>query len=218
MESSEFDGAFKAQAPRRAAPRRRPAEDEADADAPTVVSPIPGKAAKSGWGDSESGAGAGWAARKPIGRRGGAAPAAVTEGAVESRSTAMEDDDAEGGPIIPDLEDESTNVAMQVAQTAEYQRTVPSIKELDALIHMSLPPVAEAGVDLTILHSYLAPAAFVKEDDTTWEISWELLQIASEIAREEAALSEKEGSTPAAKAAAKVERVRDRGAPKPPRE
>lgn len=112
------------------------------------VSPVPGKAAKSGWGDSESGAGAGWAARKPIGRRGGAAPAAVTEGAVESRSTAMEDDDAEGGPIIPDLEDESTNVAMQVAQTAEYQRTVPSIKELDALIHMSLSPVAEAGAGL----------------------------------------------------------------------
>jgi hypothetical protein len=113
--------------------------------------------------------------------------------------------------IIPDLEDEGTSLALQVAETAEYQRQVPSIQDLDSEIHMALPSAAESGVDLSVLQSYLTPAAFCEEEDQTWDMAWELQNIASEMAREQAALDDKEKKveTEVAKVAAPI-RVRAR--------
>jgi hypothetical protein len=121
-------------------------------------------------------------------RRGGKAEPAATESSTSSKHKEEED----GVVVIPDLEDEGTSLALQVAETAAYQRKVPSIQELDVEIHMALPSAAESGVDLSVLQSYLTPAAFCNEEDETWDMAWELQNIASEMSREQAALDDKE--------------------------
>lgn len=105
MESSKFDGAFQAEAPRRAAPRRRPAEDDADG---SQASPVRG-AKRSGWG--ESGAKASAAPRR---RREAAGEKGEERPAAEARRSQGDDEDDGPETFIPDLEDETANVAMQV--------------------------------------------------------------------------------------------------------
>lgn len=129
----------------------------------------------------------------------------TTEPATSSRNQHKVDDD-DDVVIIPDLEDdENTSIALQVAKTAEYQRQVPTIQELDAEIHMALPSAAEMGVDLSVLQAYLTPAAYTKEEDETWDIAWELQNIASEIAKEKAVLDERTKKVEKAGAAAEIE-------------
>lgn len=148
--------------------------------------PVKVAQAKSGWEmDSKGGAGPAAARR----RRGGKTEPAVTESVTSSKHKEEDDNDV---VIIPDLEDEGTSLALQVAETAKYQRKVPSIQELDSEIHMALPSAAESGVDLSVLQSYLTPATFCKEEDETWDMAWELQNIASEMAKEQAALDDKE--------------------------
>lgn len=71
-----------------------------------------------------------------------------------------------------------------MAETAAYRRKLPPIQDLDVEIHMALPSAAALGVDLGILHAHLTPAASCAEEDEEWDITWQLGQIASEMAKE----------------------------------
>ena len=115
----------------------------------------PTGAKKSGWGDSPTKEPEGNVA--PSRRRRGAKEEAPTEEQPKNVHS-MDDDDDEPAQFIPDLEDETENLAMQVAAPSTVQTArLPTLEELNRAIEVGLPSTSEAGVNLAMLQAYLTP-------------------------------------------------------------
>lgn len=188
MESNEFDGAFKKKAPPRASRRRQAAEDEDPDSSVPVGAAANNGAKKSGWGEGAEDSSS-TAAPGP-GRRRRAADEEEDEGAVSTAPTSqianLEEDDEGPSMFIPDLEDEEENIGMQVAVAPSHKSSrVPTIAELDKEIDMALPSTSEAGVDLSVLQSFLTPQEQVQEEDEPWNVEHELQMLASDLQREQ---------------------------------
>jgi len=84
----------------------------------------------------------------------------------------VDDDDDDGIPVIPDLEDgpgeDGVPFEATVAAAPHAQAQVMSIRELDGQMEFSLPSAAEVGVDLGILSRHLHPQDQVQEADEEW--------------------------------------------------
>lgn len=181
QESNEFDGAFKKKEPNRV-PRRRQVQQLEEEDDNGAPSPVAGSK-KSGWGDE--GDGGGVAAPVVPRRRRAADEEEKPDQEPLSRNKHLDDDDDDGIPMIRDLEDHEEDMARTVAAAPSLKSSrVPNIKELDALIEMSLPSASQVGADLTVLSSFLTPPAQVQDADTPWDVEQELAAIASEMAKE----------------------------------
>jgi hypothetical protein len=105
------------------------------------------------------------------------------------------DDDDDGIPLIPDLEEVTAEANAGPAPTvanapsARANARVQTLAELDAAIaNSSLPSVpVETGIDLSLLQRVLHPYDEVAEPDEEWRFDTLVTQIAHELSVDEAA-------------------------------
>ncbi|ETV96766.1 hypothetical protein H310_10074 [Aphanomyces invadans] len=98
------------------------------------------------------------------------------------------DDDGEATELmeIPDLEEEERepDITTQIADAPRNTtRVVQSLKELERDVKYSLPTTA--GVDLTILTSFLCPQKAVQEDDDAWDFDSLLRDVFQDVQKEQ---------------------------------
>mmetsp|Transcript_28794 Transcript_28794/g.84381 ORF Transcript_28794/g.84381 Transcript_28794/m.84381 type:complete len:247 (-) Transcript_28794:310-1050(-) len=116
---------------------------------------------------------------------------AAPQAALPRSPVAMDDDDDDGIPVIPDLEDDGPStmdgpaLVNTIAAAPQAGARVQAITELDAQITSTLPSAAEVGVDLGVLAKLLHPQDAVTEADEEWTFDRLVTSVSKELREEE---------------------------------